>query len=104
MSDSACNNSPLPLDDKTVVTLGRQMATPNALRQLSGDDILAALNRHANGDWGDVDDHDRKANDRALKEGDERLFSVYHAKNGTKFWIISEADRSSTCVLLPSDY
>jgi hypothetical protein len=50
-----------------------------------------------------VDEEDRQANERALIEG-TRLFSVYHAENGTKFWITTEADRQSTTVLLPQDY
>ena len=83
--------------------LGQTVTTPNALRHLTHDDILGCLKRHADGDWGDVDEHDRLANERALKDG-SRLFSVYHAHDGTKFWIITEADRSSTCVLLPEDY
>lgn len=58
---------------------------------------------HARGDWGELDAEDRAANDRALKDG-TRLLSAYHTKAGTKFWIITEADRSSTTALLPSEY
>lgn len=83
--------------------LGRLMATPNALARLSQTDISTALLRHASGDWCDVDDHDRRANERALRDG-SRLWSVYHSEAGTKFWIITEADRSLTTVLLPEDY
>ena len=83
--------------------LGRICATPNALATLSQPDILTGLQRHQAGDWGDVDDDDRQANDRALKDG-SRLFSVYHSTNRVKFWIITEADRSLTTVLLPQDY
>ena len=83
--------------------LGQTVATANALKHLTHDDILGCLKRHAAGDWGDVDEHDRLANERALGDG-SRLLSVYYAHNGTKFWIITEADRSSTCVLLPADY
>ena len=83
--------------------LGQTVATPNALRHLTHADMLAGLKRHAAGDWGDLDDEDRHTNDRALQHGG-RLFSAYHAMDGTKFWIITEADRSSTCVLLPEDY
>ena len=82
---------------------GEILATPNALAQLSQADILPAIGRHLRGDWGDVDSEDRQANERALLDG-TRLFSVYHAENGTKFWIITEADRSVTTVLLPEDY
>ncbi len=63
----------------------------------------AATIRHAAGDWGDVDEHDRRENEQSLDHG-FRLFSVYHAADGTKFWIITEADRSATTVLLPEDY
>ncbi|HJN08637.1 MAG TPA: type I restriction endonuclease subunit M [Pirellulaceae bacterium] len=77
--------------------------TQNAASTLPEPEVSAALARHAAGDWGDVDEHDRSANEMALKDG-SRLFSVYHAKDGTKFWIITEANRSSTTVLLPEDY
>ena len=83
--------------------LGKIVATPNALSKLSQDDVLRAIQRHQSGDWGDVDAHDREANDRALIE-DTRLFSVYHPAAGPKFWVITEADRSVTTVLMPEDY
>jgi hypothetical protein len=83
--------------------LGRIVSTPNALNQLTYDEILAGLQRHITGDWGDMDEHDRAANDNALIDG-TRLLSVYHTDAGVKFWIITEADRSSTCILLPEDY
>jgi len=83
--------------------LGQIVATPNALRSLSQDDVLRGIQRHQSGDWGDVDVHDRNANDRALTDG-TRLFSVYHSDAGLKFWIITEADRSVTTVLMPEDY
>ena len=86
-----------------VFRLGQIVATPNALSKLSQHDILRGIQRHQSGDWGDVDAHDREANERALTEG-TRLFSVYHSAAGLKFWIITEADRSSTCVLMPEDY
>ena len=83
--------------------LGQTVITSNAQGQLNPSDVLAALQRHAVGDWGDVDEHDRQENDSSLEEG-FRLFSVYHAPDGIKFWIITEADRSATTVLLPEDY
>ncbi len=83
--------------------LGHIVATPNALSQLTPEDILLGLQRHQAGDWGDVDAHDQEANDRALLEG-TRLFSVYHAATGIKFWLITETDRATTTVLLPEDY
>ena len=82
---------------------GKIVSTPNALSQLTQEDILMGIRRHQAGDWGDVDDDDRQANERALIEG-TRLWSVYHVANGVKFWLITEADRSATTVLLPEDY
>jgi hypothetical protein len=83
--------------------LGRLLATPNALAQLTQTDITTALARHVQGDWGEVDTHDRQENEFSLKEG-FRLFSVYRSKQDVKFWIITEADRSLTTVLMPADY
>ena len=85
------------------VPLGRIVATPAALGTVSQPDIVAALRRHASGDWGNVDPDDRAANDDALRSG-ERLLSVYRSATGTTFWVITEADRSVTTVLLPDDY
>jgi hypothetical protein len=83
--------------------IGRIMATPTVLSRLTQDDILKGLARHQAGDWGDVDEHDRQANECALVQG-TRLFSVYHSAAGIKFWVITEADRSATTVLFPEEY
>lgn len=83
--------------------LGKTVATPNVLEAVPQGEILAALRRHQNCDWGDVCPQDKWSNDRAVKGG-ERLFSVYHSAGGTKFWIITEWDRSVTTILLPEDY
>ena len=83
--------------------LGQTVTTPGVLEELSSTAIMTALDRHSQGDWGDVGKEDWAANERALNEG-SRLFSVYSNGHGVKFWIITEADRSSTCVLLPSEY
>jgi hypothetical protein len=83
--------------------LGRLMITMGALQLLDQQDVLAALRRHASGDWGDVDSEDWAANERALLE-DTRLVSVYHSSAGEKFYIITEWDRSLTTILLPSEY
>jgi hypothetical protein len=61
------------------------------------------LHRHGVGDWGDVDDEDRAENELSVKE-DFRILSAYHLRDGTKIWIITEADRSSTTILLPEEY
>ena len=86
-----------------VLRLGHIVATPNALQSITQDDILAGIQRHQAGDWGDISDEDRMANDQALVEG-TRILSVYRSANGTIFWIVTEADRSSTTVMLPEDY
>jgi DNA repair protein RadC len=86
------------------VPLGNVCITPNALRTLETTDILRALGRHSKGDWGDVDEADRWANDGALKAGGRLLSSYRSAILGLTFWVITEADRSMTTVLLPADY
>ena len=85
--------------------LGRVVATPGALAALeeSGQKAWEFLARHLAGDWGVVDAEDKQANDDAVKNG-ERLLSAYKTKAGEKIWIITEADRSSTVVLLPDEY
>ena len=83
--------------------VGRIVATPNALEKVSNEEILVALQRHQAGDWGEVDQDDHAANNRALTEG-TRLLSVYNSSSGIKFWIITEADPSATTILLPEDY
>jgi len=80
--------------------LGRIVSTPQALAQLTPGDISSGVRRHQAGDWGDGDS---EANERALSEG-LRLWSVYRAENGTRFWLITDADRRATTVLLPADY
>jgi len=65
--------------------------------------VLRIAARHQSGDWGNLDSEDRNSNDQALARGG-RIFSAYNATDGTKFWIITEADRSVTTVLLPEDY
>ena len=82
---------------------GQIVSTPNALNQIPSDEILVALAQHVRGDWGTLDAEDRKANDQALAHGG-RLLSAYHSTANIKFWIITEADRSVTTVLLPEDY
>jgi hypothetical protein len=83
--------------------LGQVVMTRNAMQVLRLDEVGTALANHAHGDWGDVCPEDRAANERALANGGQ-LFSVYHDRNGVKFWIITEHDRSATTVLLPEDY
>ena len=86
-------------------SLGSPVATPGALAALerAGQSPADFLTRHATGDWGEVDSEDWKLNDAAVKAG-ERILSAYRTKAGERIWIITEADRSSTCILLPDEY
>lgn len=84
--------------------LGQVVATRGAIECINRADVIAALKRHASGDWGEVCRADKKQNEFSLKHG-LRLFSVYiAAEDGRKFWIITEADRSITTILLPEEY
>jgi hypothetical protein len=85
------------------VPLGRVVITANAKDVLHPEDIPIALARHADGDWGELDEHDRRENEVSLAQG-LRLLSAYRDRSGRKFWIITEADRSATTILLPEDY
>jgi hypothetical protein len=87
-----------------VVKLGSVFVTPGARSRLNMNDILIALlTRHMAGDWGDVDADDWKENDHSVKNG-YRILSSYVDRNVEKFWIITEADRSATTILLPEEY
>ena len=84
--------------------LGRVVATPGALKLLleAGEDPLRYLSRHASGDWGDLDECDRRENELSLRH-DWRIVSSYPVREKT-IWIITEADRSVTTILLPEEY
>jgi hypothetical protein len=82
---------------------GALRMTPGARDAVTHEEMMAALRRHMAGDWGDVDEHDRRENELSLEQG-FRLLSVYHTAAGAAFWIITEADRSHTTVLLPAEY
>ena len=90
---------------ETLFPLGRVLATPGAL-----DAMIRAnqtpdefLRRHIAGDWGELDAHDLAENLYSLKHG-FRILSSYRTKAGTVVWVITEADRASTTILLPQEY
>lgn len=87
------------------VRLGQVGITPPALAVLQevGVHPLLLLSRHYTGDWGALDPEDWAANDFALRTGDLRILSSYPVGRHV-VWIITEADRSSTCILLPEEY
>ncbi len=83
--------------------LGKTVITSNAASVLPDHEVLTAMRRHVRGDWGEIGAEDWAANERALVDG-TRVLSAYRSKEGIRFWIITEADRSATTVLLPEDY
>lgn len=86
-------------------SLGQTVATPGALAALeqAQESPLTYLARHVSGDWGDLGPEDKRANEDALKHGD-RLLSAYVLSTQERMWIITEADRSYTTLLLPEEY
>jgi hypothetical protein len=90
---------------ENLLPFGRVVAIPGALEALAraGQDAKLFLERHASGDWGQGDEHDRAENDYSLTHG-FRILSTYRSAASEILWIITEADRSSTCLLLPDDY
>ena len=83
--------------------MGELVLTRGAMESLTPDDFIRSLTRHLSADWGNLDEHDWKMNDEALEFGG-RILSQYFSENGTKFWIITECDRSVTTILLPEEY
>ena len=95
---------------KPKFSLGRLLATPAALKALeeSGQSPGFFLEKHMSGDWGDLGEDDKRANDQALVD-DSRLLSAYRTLRGVKIWVITEAAddqgrRASSTLLLPSEY
>ena len=88
-----------------VFKCGMLRATPGALKAFEANRewLIPYLYRHMAGDWGEVDPEDWKLNDDSVEDG-SRILSVYRLGNGEKIWIITEADRASTTILLPEEY
>ena len=85
-----------------IVPLGEIVITANARSILTSSEIKEAMQRHAEGDWGNVCEDDAQLNCQALEDG-YRLLSAY-GDGDRRFWIITEADRSATTILMPEDY
>lgn len=85
------------------LTLGSLLITPGALASINPEDGTEALRRHQACDWGECSKGDWQENDFAVDK-ELRILSVYRDREGTKFWIITEADRSATTILLPEEY
>jgi hypothetical protein len=94
----------------SLFNLGKLVATPGALEALkkAGQQPWELLAKHVRGDWGTLDDEDRRLNDEAVKDG-SRILSAYVLQTGQKLWVITEASddhghRAATTILLPSEY
>lgn len=85
--------------------LGQVVGTPGALNALAeaGQSPQEFIRRYVAGDWGELDEQDQLENERSLENG-WRLLSAYRLRDGTTILIITEADRSSTTLLLPEEY
>jgi hypothetical protein len=93
------------LSTLALFTLGRVVATPGALEALENASQSPAefLRRHQTGDWGELCEADKRENELSVKQG-FRVLSAYRTTTDVRLWIITEADRSSTTLLLPSEY
>jgi hypothetical protein len=91
---------------ETLFPLGQVVATPGALSALGDEGISAhdLLRRHASGDWGELSEEDRQENELSVRHGFRILSAYTLPKTGVKLWIITEADRSATTLLLPDEY
>jgi hypothetical protein len=90
---------------KLLFNLGQLVATPGALAALekSGQNPMTFLSRHVTGDWGELSEDHRKENQFSLEKG-FRLLSSYRTNAGERLWVITEANRSHTTILLPDEY
>ncbi len=95
-----------PLEEAALFPLGALQITQGAVQALFQERLMpeVLLARHARGDWGDLDAHDRRVNREALRNG-QRLLSTYTLpKTGAQVWIITDAGRQTTTLLIPSEY
>lgn len=90
------------IDEVALFPLGRIVITQGVMSGVPADEVASAVVRHSQGDWGDVCDEDRQSNEMALLR-QTRLLSAYQTTE-RKIWIITEADRSYTTILLPLEY
>lgn len=93
------------MTQKPKFKMGQLCSTPGALKAMNnaGQNPMAFVGRHLNGDWGEVCTDDQQANEEAL-DSNLRLLSAYRTNEGVKLWVITEADRSLTTILLPEEY
>lgn len=92
-----------PFARKLSFALGTTVMTRGAMDAIDALEIVTFVARHARGDWGEVNDDDWKENDLSVENG-YRILSAFTSRSGAKVWVITEADRSATTVLLPEEY
>lgn len=99
------NSTPFDNEPEPLFPLGRLVATPGALERIqeTEQNPLELIARHVVGDWGELGEEDKKENDLSVGAG-YRILSAYILHSGVKVWVITEADRSVTTILLPSEY
>jgi len=99
------NNKECKVRNPYLLKLGQTVITPGALDAISkaGQTPLEFLIPHIHCNWGEVCQEDKELNDWAVENG-ERVLSAYRTKTDVRLWVITEADRSSTCILLPDEY
>ena len=90
---------------KPLFDLGQLVATPGALAALenTGQNAMEFLSRHVTGDWGEIPEEDKQENQFSMEKG-FRLLSSYRTAAGDRLWVITEANRSHTTLLLPDEY
>ena len=89
--------------ERVLFKTGARFVTPAAVEALTIPEIDEALLKHATGQWGELTEGDKRANDEAIEEG-FRILSVYISGSQTKFYVLTEANRRRTTIMLPSDY
>ncbi|MCB0171324.1 MAG: hypothetical protein KDJ52_17165 [Anaerolineae bacterium] len=90
---------------ESLFPLGQLVATPGAMQALEAAEqsFIDFVARHVTGDWSELDEHDQAENRFNVKNG-MRILSAYTLETGVKIWLITEADRSVTTILLPQEY
>ena len=93
------------IEKRPLFDLGQLVATPGALTVLekTGQNPMEFLSRHVTGDWGEIPEEDKQENQFSLEKG-FRLLSSYRTAAGDRLWVITEANRSHTTLLLPDEY
>lgn len=80
-----------------------QVVQTRGIYEAFSREVMQAFNKYTACNWGDLDDEDKALNDAALENGDDRILAAYKTSKG-KLYIITEWDRSSTCIMFANEY